>query len=48
MDPQIQTEERVNRISESELNDFLDFIASEKSYLENGLGVFHTDNHSNW
>jgi hypothetical protein len=35
-------------VSESDVNDFLSFLESEETYLDTGLGAFHTDNHSNW
>lgn len=35
-------------VTENEIADFLDFIDSHDDYLDDGMGVFHTDNHSNW
>ncbi|MBC9784301.1 hypothetical protein H1S01_07225 [Heliobacterium chlorum] len=30
------------------VKDFLKFIEKNKHSLRNGMGAFHTDNHSNW
>ena len=35
-------------ISESESQEFLNFLEAQQSFLDTGLGAFHTDNHSNW
>jgi hypothetical protein len=35
-------------ISEAVMNDFVKYLKDKKEFLEDGLGVFHTDNHSNW
>ncbi|WP_338999335.1 hypothetical protein LC560_05460 [Fusobacterium animalis] len=28
--------------------EFLKFLERKEEYLDNGLGAFHTDDHSNW
>ena len=35
-------------LSKNDVDDFLSFLASEETYLDTGLGAFHTDNHGNW
>ena len=35
-------------LSEENVAEFLRFLSEEESYLDTGLGAFHTDNHSNW
>ena len=54
METKIDVTEKVDEqqedisLSDSEVNEFVDFLSNEESYLDDGLGVFHTDNHSNW
>lgn len=35
-------------LNDQEVQDFLTFLNEKKEFLDTGLGVFHTDNHSNW
>ena len=35
-------------VDKSDVDEFLDFLSSEETYLDTGLGAFHTDNHGNW
>lgn len=35
-------------VNKNDVDDFLSFLASEETYLDTGLGAFHTDNHGNW
>ena len=41
-------EEKSIVLTEDEVTEFLDFIDNHEDYLDSGLDVFHTDNHSNW
>ena len=44
----VDEEQESISLSDSEVNEFLNFLSEEESYLDNGLGAFHTDNHGNW
>ena len=35
-------------LNQEDVSDFLRFLSSEETYLDTGLGAFHTDDHSNW
>ncbi|MBQ3626330.1 MAG: hypothetical protein II948_06270 [Synergistaceae bacterium] len=37
-----------NYVDEDSVAEFLNFLEDNENYLDSGLGVFHTDNHSNW
>lgn len=36
------------KLDENSINDFLNFLKDKSEYLDSGLEVFHTDDHSNW
>ena len=35
-------------LSEENVVEFLNFLSEKESYLDTGLGAFHTDDHGNW
>lgn len=35
-------------LNKESVAEFLKFLERKEEYLDNGLGAFHTDDHSNW
>lgn len=35
-------------LSAEDMQEFLDFLSEDNNYVNDGLGAFHHDNHSNW
>lgn len=35
-------------LNKEAVKEFLKFLERKEEYLDNGLGAFHTDDHSNW
>lgn len=47
-DVQVKVDDNNIVIDKKSLSDFLMFMEEQKTYLDTGLGAFHTDNHGNW